>query len=161
MEESVTVRLSKRHSPILGNTTWYSVPHCGQLTAPPLFPFCFSSSQRCRHAWWIHLVQPLHRQGLTHSALWSSRSVAKHTQQCLDHTQMFQMLENSSHKCRRSRYRLFNSTHSFWSTANAYITHDSIGSAAVRFSVRSYFSGCSSTTAMTLRELTLLSPMFS
>ena len=74
----------KRHSPILGKVMWYSVPHCGQLTAPPLFPFCFSSSQRCRHDWWIHLVQPLHLQGLTHSALWSSLSVAKHTQQCLD-----------------------------------------------------------------------------
>lgn len=28
-------------------------------------------------------MQPLHRQGLTHSATLSSRSVAKHTQQCL------------------------------------------------------------------------------
>lgn len=71
------------YAPILGKTMRYSVPHCGQLTAPPLLPFCFSSSQRCRQFWWIHLVQPLHRQGLTHSATRSSRSVAKHTQQCL------------------------------------------------------------------------------
>lgn len=76
---------NSNHLPIFGKVMWYSVPHCGQLTAPLLFPFCFSSSQRCRHDWWIHLVQPLHLQGLTHSALRSSRSVAKHTQQCLEY----------------------------------------------------------------------------
>lgn len=71
------------YSPILGKTIRYSVPHCGQLTVPPLLPFCFSSSHRCKQAWWIHFVQPLQRHGLTHSAARSSFSVAKHTQQCL------------------------------------------------------------------------------
>lgn len=79
--------VSYTHLPIFGKVMWYSVPHCGQLTALLLFPFCFSSSQRCRHDWWIHLVQPLHLHGLTHSALRSSRSVAKHTQQCLEKKQ--------------------------------------------------------------------------
>lgn len=38
------------YSPVLGKTILYSVPHCGQLTVPPLLPFCFSSSHRCKQA---------------------------------------------------------------------------------------------------------------
>lgn len=64
----------------------YSALHCGQATRAVLLPRCFSSTQRCRQAWWTHLVEPRQRHGRTHSAVRSSSSVAKHTQQLLEQT---------------------------------------------------------------------------
>lgn len=64
----------------------YSALHCGQATRAVLLPRCFSSTHRCRHAWWTHLVEPRQRHGRTHSAVRSSSSVAKHTQQLLKQT---------------------------------------------------------------------------
>lgn len=78
------------HPPSLGNTMRYSALHCGQATRAVLLPRCFSSTQRCRQAWCTHLVEPRQRHGRTHSAVRSSSSVAKHTQQLLkanEHTQ--------------------------------------------------------------------------
>lgn len=69
--------------PSLGKTMRYSALHCGQATRAVLLPRCFSSTQRCRQAWWTHLVEPRQRHGRTHSAVRSSSSVAKHTQQLL------------------------------------------------------------------------------
>lgn len=69
--------------PSFGNTIKYSALHWGQATLAVLFPLCFSSTQRCRQVWWTHFVEPLHLQGLTHSAVRSSSSVAKQTQQLL------------------------------------------------------------------------------
>ena len=69
--------------PSLGKTMRYSALHCGQVTRAVLLPRCFSSTQRCRQAWWTHLVEPRQWQGRTHSAVRSSSSVAKHTQQLL------------------------------------------------------------------------------
>lgn len=67
--------------PISGNIIMYSVWHCGQLTRLNELPFCFSSTQRCRHDWCTHFVVPLHRHGCVHAASSSSSSVAKQTQQ--------------------------------------------------------------------------------
>lgn len=69
--------------PSLGKTMRYSALHCGQATRAVLLPRCFSSTQRCRQAWWTHLVEPRQWHGRTHSAVRSSSSVAKHTQQLL------------------------------------------------------------------------------
>lgn len=69
--------------PSLGKTMRYSALHCGQATRAVLLPRCFSSTQRCRQDWWTHLVEPRQRHGRTHSAVRSSSSVAKHTQQLL------------------------------------------------------------------------------
>ena len=69
--------------PIFGYTIMYSVLHCGQATWAPALPFCFSSTHRCMHLWCTHFVVPLQWQGLTHEAVKSSSSVAKHTQQYL------------------------------------------------------------------------------
>lgn len=72
--------------PSLGKTMRYSALHCGQATRAVLLPRCFSSTQRCRQAWCTHLVEPRQRHGRTHSAVRSSSSVAKHTQQLLKQT---------------------------------------------------------------------------
>lgn len=69
--------------PSLGKTMRYSALHCGQATRAVLLPRCFSSTQRCRQAWCTHLVEPRQWHGRTHSAVRSSSSVAKHTQQLL------------------------------------------------------------------------------
>lgn len=69
--------------PSLGKTMRYSALHWGQATRAVLLPRCFSSTQRCKQDWWTHLVEPRHRHGRTHSAVRSSSSVAKHTQQLL------------------------------------------------------------------------------
>lgn len=76
-------RPSKMHTnvPISGNMIMYSVWHCGQFTRLKEFPFCFSSTHRCKQLWCTHLVVPLHLQGCTQAANSSSSSVAKHTQQ--------------------------------------------------------------------------------
>lgn len=77
------LNIVKQSLPNFGKTIRYSALHWGHATLAVLFPLCFSSTQRCRQAWWTHLVDPLHLHGLTHSAVLSSSSVAKHTQQLL------------------------------------------------------------------------------
>lgn len=72
------------HPPSLGKTMRYSALHCGQATRAVLLPRCFSSTQRCRQTWCTHLVEPRQRHGRTHSAVRSSSSVAKQTQQLLE-----------------------------------------------------------------------------
>lgn len=67
--------------PMSGYMIIYSVLHCGHETSSPALPFCLTSTQRCMQPWWTHLVVPLQWQGLTHDAVASSSSVAKHTQQ--------------------------------------------------------------------------------
>lgn len=71
------------HSPSSGYVIEYSALHWGHMTLAMLLPRCFSSIQRCKHIWWTHLVVPLQRHGLTHSADRSSSIVAKQTQQVL------------------------------------------------------------------------------
>ena len=75
----------------------YWVLHCGQWTLSNEFPFCFSSTQRCKHVSWTHLVVPLHWHGWTHKAVLSSSSVAKQTQQYL-------LLKRSSTKLNKFKF---------------------------------------------------------
>lgn len=65
--------------PIAGNTIMYSVWHCGQLTRRNEFPFCFSSTHRCKHCWWTHLAVPLHLHGCTWIGWWLERDSDRYT----------------------------------------------------------------------------------
>ena len=90
MGQTLLISLSKNstvwsNGPSGGKTIIYSALHCGQETLVVELPACFSSIQRCRQTWWTHFVVPRQRQGLTHCEWGSSSSVAKQTQQRLQH----------------------------------------------------------------------------
>ena len=74
------LRTPDGNSPNFGKIIIYSWLQTGQATLALLFPFCFSSIQRCRQFWCTHFVVPQQRHGRTHFASLSSSSVAKHTQ---------------------------------------------------------------------------------
>ena len=57
--------------------------HWGHDTRTVGFPRCFSSNHLCRQVLCTHFVVPRHLQGLSHWAVGSSSSVAKHTQHVL------------------------------------------------------------------------------
>ncbi len=70
----------REHDEVFSIALWAG-DTCGAV--PPLF---LHQPQRWRHDWWTHLVEPRQRHGRTHSAVRSSSSVAKHTQQLLKNT---------------------------------------------------------------------------